>query len=202
MDARAAAEELYGESFKSIKEYVDLLTSTAVTRGLIGPRETGRIWDRHILNSIAVAELIPREATIVDVGSGAGLPGIPLALLRHDLRVTLLEPLLRRVSFLQEVVGTLDLGGRVTVVRARAEDHRQTYDAVVARALAPLDRLLGWCAPLRRSSGVIIALKGLSAASEVEQAGSVLRHLGLRAEVRSLRPHLDVEPITAVLVAP
>jgi 16S rRNA (guanine527-N7)-methyltransferase len=167
---------------------------------LIGPRETGRVWDRHILNSVAVAELIPLRATVIDVGSGAGLPGIPLAILRDDLRVTLLEPLLRRSTFLEEAVGTLDLADRVTVVRGRAEDHRQTYDVVVARALAPLDRLLGWCAPLRRPSGVIIALKGQAAASEVEQAGSVLRDLRLRAEVRSLRPHPNAEPVTAVLV--
>jgi 16S rRNA (guanine527-N7)-methyltransferase len=200
MDVRVVVEGLFGESAKSINVYVDLLTSTAATRGLIGPREEGRVWDRHILNSIAVAELIPQQATVVDVGSGAGLPGIPLAILRDDLRVTLLEPLLRRSTFLEEAVIALDLGDRVTVVRARAEDHRLTYDVVVARALAPLDRLLGWCAPLRRPAGSIVALKGQAAVSEVEQAGSMLRELRLRAEVRLLRPHPDVEPTTAVFI--
>ena len=167
---------------------------------MIGPREAARVWDRHILNSIAVAELIPPEATVIDVGSGAGLPGIPLAILRDDLRVTLLEPLLRRSTFLGEAIATLNLGDRVRVVRARAEDHDQTYDVVVSRALAPLDRLLGWCAPLRRRSGVILALKGQTAAAEVDQAKPVLRRLRLRADVRFLRPHPDAAPATVVIV--
>ena len=101
---------------------------------------------------------------MVDVGSGAGLPGIPLAILRPDLRVTLLEPLLRRVTFLSETVTALGLDERVRVVRARAEEHAEQYDVVVARAVAPLGRLVGWCAPLRRTNGVILAIKGRSAA--------------------------------------
>jgi 16S rRNA (guanine527-N7)-methyltransferase len=200
VDAQSVVEDLYRQSTKSISDYIDLLTSTAVTRGLIGPREADRVWDRHILNSISVAQLIPPEATVIDVGSGAGLPGIPLAILRDDVRVTLLEPLLRRSTFLGEVIATLQLGDRVSVVRGRAEDHRQTYDVVVARALAPLDRLLGWCAPLRRRSGVILALKGETAVSEVEQAEPVLRQLRLQAEVRSLRAHPDAAPATVVVV--
>jgi 16S rRNA (guanine527-N7)-methyltransferase len=200
VDAQAVVEAIYQDRYESISRYVDILTSTAVTRGLIGPREADRIWDRHILNSVALAGLIPAAATVVDVGSGAGLPGIPLAILRADLRVTLLEPLLRRSAFLEEAVADLELADRVTVVRARAEDHRQTYDVVVARALAPLDRLLRWCAPLRRPAGVILALKGQAAPAELGQAGSALRQLRLQAGVRSLLPHPDAEPVTVVVI--
>ncbi len=111
---------------------------------------------------------------MVDVGSGAGLPGIPLALLRSDLKVTLLEPLLRRVTFLSETVAALGLDSRVRIVRGRAEEHAEQYDAVVSRAVAPLGRLVGWCTPLRRADGVILAIKGQSAADEVTEAGPVL----------------------------
>ncbi len=137
--------------------------------GVIGPREADRIWDRHILNSLALADLIPVGATVVDVGSGAGLPGIPLAIARPDLSVTLLEPLLRRTTFLEPVVRELGLGDRVRVVRARAEDHHEQYDVVTARALAPLDRLIRWCRPLLKDGGTLLALKGRSAEDEIQR---------------------------------
>ena len=107
------------------------------------------MWDRHILNCAALSGLIAADSSVADVGSGAGLPGIPLAVLRPDLRMTLIEPLLRRSHFLTQTVEELEIADRVQVVRSRAEDHHQTYDVVVARALAPLDRLIGWCNPLR-----------------------------------------------------
>ena len=156
------------------------------------------MWDRHVLNSAALAQLIPTSADVVDVGSGAGLPGVPLAILRPDLAVTLLEPLLRRATFLDETVGELGLGERVRVIRGRAEDHRDRYRVVTARALAPLPRLVQWCDPLRDSDGQILALKGASAAEEVTAAASALRSAGLRAEVLQLRAHPMTEPTTVV----
>jgi 16S rRNA (guanine527-N7)-methyltransferase len=192
------AHEIYGAEFAVINRYVDILRSTAVEWGLLGPREAERLWDRHILNSAALSGLIAADSALADVGSGAGLPGIPLAILRPDLRVTLIEPLLRRFTFLTQTVEDLQISDRVEVVRARAEDHSQTYDVVVARALAPLDRLIGWCNPLRAPDGVVLALKGASAADEIAAAGRQLQAARLQAEVLKVRAHPDVEPATVV----
>ena len=181
-----------------IKQYVDILRTDGVTRGLIGPRETDRLWDRHIYNSVAIAGLIRADAEVVDVASGAGLPGIPLAVLRLDLRVTLLEPLLRRVTFLSETLDRLGLGDRVKVVRGRAEEHSEQYDVVMARAVAPLGRLVQWCAPLRRPSGVILALKGQSAVAEIAEAGPVLADTRLSVEQLSVSAHPSAEPATVI----
>ncbi|HJY45173.1 MAG TPA: 16S rRNA (guanine(527)-N(7))-methyltransferase RsmG [Propionibacteriaceae bacterium] len=193
-----AAHEVYGTQYALVNRYVDILTSTAVEWGLIGPREADRVWDRHILNCAALSELIPVTSSVVDVGSGAGLPGIPLALLRPDLQVTLIEPLLRRSTFLTETIEKLAIADRVQVVRTRAEDHHQSYDVVVARAVAPLDRLIGWCNPLRATGGVILALKGESAADEVTAAQRQLETTHLAAEVLKVRAHPDAEPATVV----
>ena len=192
------AREIYGVQFLSLNRYVDILRSTGVEWGLLGPREADRLWDRHILNCAALSGLIASAQTVVDVGSGAGLPGIPLALLRPDLQLTLLEPLLRRSTFLTQTVEELGLGARVQVIRSRAEDHHQTYDVVVARALAPLNRLIGWCNPLRSPGGIILALKGSSAANEVMAADTELRAMHLNAEVVKARVHPDAEPATVV----
>ena len=156
------------------------------------------MWDRHILNSAALSGLIAPDSAVADVGSGAGLPGIPLAILRPDLRITLIEPLLRRSNFLTQTVEELQLTDRVKVVRSRAEDHQQTYDVVVARALAPLTRLIGWCNPLRAPGGVILALKGSSAADEVTSAKRELQAAQLKAEVLKARAHPDAELATVV----
>jgi len=196
-----AAREVFGDQFESASRYVDILRGRGIDWGLIGPREGVRLWDRHVLNSVALSGLLPLGSAVADVGSGAGLPGVPLAILRPDLTVDLIEPLLRRFTFLTEAVDELELGGRVRVVRARAEDHRQSYDAVVARAVAPLDRLLGWCAPLRAAGGVILALKGQSADQELRSAAAVLRRQRLSGEVLSVRAHPSVEPTTVVRVA-
>ena len=198
MSDAEVAEEVFGPAWSSIKQYVDILATDGVTRGLIGPRETDRLWARHVLNSVAITGLTRADAEVVDVGSGAGLPGIPLALLRPDLRVTLLEPLLRRVTFLIEAVEALGLTGRVRVVRGRAEDHAEQYDVVAARAVAPLGRLVQWCAPLRRPSGVVLALKGRSAAAEVAEAGPELAETGLVVEQLSVRAHPALEPATVI----
>jgi 16S rRNA (guanine527-N7)-methyltransferase len=193
--------EIYGVEFPLINRYVDILASIGVEWGLIGPREAERLWDRHILNSTALSGLIAINSTVTDVGSGAGLPGIPLALVRPDLQMTLIEPLLRRSTFLTETVQTLGIGDRVKVVRSRAEDHHHSYDAVVARALAPLDRLISWCNPLRADGGVILALKGKSAADEVVSAGRQLEAAQLKAEVLSAQVHPDAEPATVVRIS-
>jgi 16S rRNA (guanine527-N7)-methyltransferase len=192
------AREIYGAKFPAINRYVDILGSTAVEWGLLGPREAERLWDRHILNSAALSRLIAADSAVADVGSGAGLPGIPLAILRPDVRVTLIEPLLRRTTFLTQSVEELQISDRVEVVRSRAEDHQHTYDVLVARALAPLDRLIGWCNPLRAPDGVILALKGASAADEIAAAGRQLQAAQLEAEVLKVRAHPDLEPATVV----
>jgi 16S rRNA (guanine527-N7)-methyltransferase len=192
------AQEIYGAEFPAISRYVDILRATAVEWGLLGPREAERLWDRHILNSAALSGLIPADSGVADVGSGAGLPGIPLAILRPDLRVTLIEPLLRRSTFLTQTVEELQISDQVEVVRSRAEDHQQTYDVLVARALAPLHRLIGWCNPLRAPDGVILALKGASAADEIVAAGRQLQAAQLQAEVLEVRAHPDVLSATVV----
>jgi 16S rRNA (guanine527-N7)-methyltransferase len=195
------ARELYGAQFPLLNRYVDILASTGVEWGLLGPREADRLWDRHILNSAALTGLIAPASAVADVGSGAGLPGIPLAILRPDLGMTLIEPLLRRSTFLTQTVAELEIAGRVMVIRSRAEDHHQTYDVVVARALAPLDRLIGWCNPLRAVDGVILALKGSSAVDEVVAAKGQLDAAQLDAEVLKPEVHPDVEPATVVRLA-
>ena len=158
----------------------ELLATHGVERGLLGPREVPRLWERHLLNCAVLEPLIPADAAgLCDVGSGAGLPGLVLAALRPDLAVTVLEPLLRRTTFLTEAVDALGLT-RVEVLRGRAEDWagRRTWPVVTARAVAPLDRLAGWCLPLLTPGGLLLALKGSSAAVEVAAASTVLARAG------------------------
>ncbi|WP_342711489.1 16S rRNA (guanine(527)-N(7))-methyltransferase RsmG [Nocardioides exalbidus] len=156
--------------------YTELLATEGVVRGLIGPREAPRLWDRHVLNSAVLAEAIPPAASVCDIGTGAGLPGLVLAIARPDLSVTLVEPLLRRTTFLEEVVAHLDLTC-VEVVRGRAEElHGQrTFDVVTSRAVAPLERLLGWSMPLVSPSGALVAMKGQSIHDEIESSRGFLR---------------------------
>ena len=194
----AVAQDVFGTRFELIGRYVDILATRGIEWGLIGPREGDRLWDRHILNSVAFADLVPAGSSVADVGSGAGLPGIPLALLRADLQVDLIEPLLRRATFLTQAVDELGITDQVRVIRARAEDHRQQYDVVVARALAPLDRLVRWCAPLRSPAGVILALKGRSAEEELQGAAKLLAAQRLTGEVLSVRAHPSVDPTTVI----
>lgn len=160
------------------EKYAALLAGDGVVRGLIGPREAPRLWGRHLLNCAVLAEMIPPGASVCDLGSGAGLPGLVLAIARPDVRVTLVEPLLRRTTFLEEVV--MSLGLDVEVVRGRAEalHGRRVFDVVTSRALAPLDRLLGWSMPLVQPHGALVAMKGSSVDQELEQARGVLGALG------------------------
>jgi 16S rRNA (guanine527-N7)-methyltransferase len=194
----AQARDVFGTELATVSAYVELLATAGVERGLIGPRERPRLWTRHVLNSAVIAAALPAgdALRVVDVGSGAGLPGIPLALARPDLEITLLEPLTRRVSFLDEVVAGLDLA--VEVVRGRAEDAApRRWDVVVARAVAPLERLLALAAPLVQAGGVLLAVKGRSAAAEVAEAASAIRrHSSQPAEVL----HLGDDVVGATVV--
>lgn len=176
----AAAAEIFGGAFPLACRYAALLAGPGTERGLLGPAESGRLWDRHLLNSAAVAELLPPDGVLADLGSGAGLPGVVLALLRPAVRVVLVEPMLRRTEFLEECVRELGLANTV-VLRGRAEDVAGQVDAdvVTARAVAPLHRLAGMAAGLLRPGGLLLAVKGQSAAAELEQALPVLARLGL-----------------------
>ncbi|MBC9726439.1 16S rRNA (guanine(527)-N(7))-methyltransferase RsmG [Streptomyces sp. TRM68367] len=174
------AREVFGERFADAVRYAELLAQAGVQRGLIGPREVPRLWERHLLNCAVLSEVVPEGVTVCDVGSGAGLPGIPLALVRDDLKITLLEPLLRRTTFLTEVVELLGLD-HVTVVRGRAEEVMGKLPAVhvvTARAVAPLDRLAAWGIPLLRPYGEMLALKGDTAEEELKAAATALSKLG------------------------
>jgi 16S rRNA (guanine527-N7)-methyltransferase len=197
----AEAADVFGGALDQAYRYAELLATDGVTRGLIGPRETDRLWDRHLLNCAVVAELLPEHGLLVDIGSGAGLPGIVLALLRPSLEVTLLEPLLRRAVFLEECVTELGLAN-VTVLRARAEDKdvaRLRADIATARAVAPLDRLVGWAARLLRPGGQLLAIKGQSAEAELAAARPVLSRLGVRSAEVMQAGHGRVVSATTVV---
>ncbi len=178
-----------GSARGTVEAFHDLLVEHGVTRGLIGPREVPRLWERHLLNSAAVAQLLPASGRLVDVGTGAGLPGVVLAALRPDLDVVLLEPMERRVNWLNEVVDTLGLA-RTEVVRGRAEDlhGRLSAQVVTARAVAPLDRLASWTLPLLDTDGVLLAMKGENAEAELAAAAPTIDRWGGGA-----REVLDVE---------
>ena len=162
----------------ALHAYARSLATDGVERGLIGPRETERLWGRHLANCAVVEELVPDASTLADVGSGAGLPGLPLALVRPDIRVILVEPLLRRATYLTQVCAEVGVSDRVEVVRGRAEDQRLLVDVVTARAVAPLDKLAGWTLPLVREAGLLLALKGESAAQELQDSQTALERLG------------------------
>jgi 16S rRNA (guanine527-N7)-methyltransferase len=198
-----AAAEAFGDHLALASQYAELLVTDGVVRGLIGPREAPRIWDRHLINCAVVAEMIGFGASVVDVGSGAGLPGIVLAVARPDLRITLVEPLARRTAFLSEAVTALGLDSTVTVVRARAEDlvggPPVAADVVTARAVAPLDRLAGWCLPLAATGGRLLALKGASAADEVAEHRDAIARLGGSDPVITLCGVGVIDPPTTVV---
>jgi 16S rRNA (guanine527-N7)-methyltransferase len=201
--APGAAEAIFGSRMDRAQRYAEILAGAGVERGLLGPREVDRLWDRHILNSVVIGELLDPEERIADIGSGAGLPGIPLALARPDLRLTLIEPLLRRSDFLLEVVDDLDL--EITIVRGRAEEQsvRQQVgemDTVVSRAVASLDKLTKWSLPLLRPDGRMVAIKGERAEDEIREHRRVMAALGA-VDVKVVRcgaDYLDL-PATAVV---
>lgn len=199
-----AAATLFRDRLPRAQLYAAILAGAGVERGLIGPREVDRLWNRHILNSAAVSEFIDHDCWVADIGSGAGLPGIPLALARPDVHVTLIEPLLRRSEFLSEVVE--ELGVEVTVIRGRAEDpavRKQVgeTDVVVSRAVASLDKLTRWSMPLLHIDGHMLAMKGERAEEEIRDHRRVMAPLGA-VDVRVMRCGANyLNPPATVVVA-
>jgi 16S rRNA (guanine527-N7)-methyltransferase len=194
--------ELFGLSWAPMQHFAQMLVEEGELRGLIGPRELPRLWTRHIVNSAAVAPFVDEEATLADVGSGAGFPGIVLAIMRPDLDVHLIEPMERRVAWLTDVVEEVDLDN-VTIVQARAEElhGKASFDVVTARAVAALDKLARWTLPLVSAGGRLVALKGQRAGEEVENAKYVLRKLGARdTRVEEVQPVPRGERTTVVVV--
>lgn len=184
----AAAAALFGARLPLAVQYRDRLAGDGVAHGLIGPREADRLWERHLLNSAILTDLLPADAHVVDMGSGAGLPGVPMAIRRPELRIDLVEPMQRRTQFLSEVVAELGLAESVRVVRGRADDADVVRavgnsDWVVARAVAPLDRLVRWCLPLLSARGRLLALKGAGAADEADRHAGAVREYGGRVEM-------------------
>ncbi|MGV9792607.1 16S rRNA (guanine(527)-N(7))-methyltransferase RsmG [Gordonia sp. NPDC003422] len=178
----ATAAGVFGDRLELAQAYHRILATDGIDHGLIGPREIPRLWDRHILNCAVIEEQIGQGEAVVDIGSGAGLPGIPLAIVRPDLEVVLLEPLLRRSTFLERAVD--ELGLPVRVVRGRAEervvrDELGGRDVATSRAVAPLERLSKWSAPLIRPGGRLVAIKGASAADEIERDAAAVGRAGI-----------------------
>jgi 16S rRNA (guanine527-N7)-methyltransferase len=198
----AAAVAVFGDRLPLVLRYAELLRDTGVSHGLIGPREGERLWDRHLLNCAVLAEIIEPDARVLDLGSGAGLPGIPLALARPDLEVVLLEPLARRVSWLERTVA--ELGVDIVVSRGRSEDPgvRKKWrgaDVVTARAVAPLHRLAGWALPLLRPGGRLLAMKGETAADEVDRDRDLVARFGGAPPVVVQCGEHHVDPPTTVV---
>jgi len=179
----AAAPAILGDAAPRMEQYARLLAGAGVERGVLGPNEVPRLWERHLLNSAVIVELVPwsGSGSLVDLGSGAGLPGIVLAMLLPDSEVTLLEPVLRRAAFLEECVAELELGN-ARVVRARAEQMvgKIAADVVTARAVAPLERLAALALGLLKPGGIVLAVKGAKAAAEISDAEQALSRLGVR----------------------
>lgn len=198
---QAALRELLGDRYDAVAAFADMLAAEGEIRGLIGPRENERLWERHILNSAAVVPFL-REGRIVDVGSGAGLPGMVIAAMLPERDVVLIEPMERRVAWLEEAAVAAGLSN-VTVIRARAEEVVGSVyaDALTARAVASIDKLVKWCAPLLAPTGEMALLKGRSAADEIDRAKYVLRKARLTAEVVSAPTLPGLEPTTVVRIA-
>lgn len=202
----ASAERVFGPELGLARAYAELLATDGTAHGHLGPREVPRLWERHLLNCAVVTDLLPDGARVVDVGSGAGLPGLPMALRRPDLRVVLVEPMLRRTAFLEQCIATLGLQDRVSVLRGRAEtpEMRSRLDWpawITARAVAPLDRLADWCLPLLAPGGRLLALKGATVRAEIASGGPVLSSQRVAAiEVVTIGARYDLEPTTVAVV--
>ncbi|WP_457973117.1 16S rRNA (guanine(527)-N(7))-methyltransferase RsmG [Arthrobacter sp. D1-17] len=199
---RQAAEKIFGERLGLAERYVEHLATSGMERGLIGPREIPRLWSRHVLNCAVIESEIAQGSHVADVGSGAGLPGLCLAIARPDLELTLIDPLERRVIWLQEVVDDLGLDN-VTVMRTRAElaVGLVKADVVTARAVSALTNLAGLTIPLLDGEGEVVAIKGRSAAEEIEKAAKAIRKLGgVQTSVVTVGQDLLEEPTTVVRI--
>lgn len=199
----AVAAGVFGTRLALAVQFADFLATDGAERGLIGPREVPRLWERHLLNCAVVAAAVPTGSDVADIGSGAGLPGLVLALVDPTLRLTLVEPLLRRTSFLTEAVDALGLEN-VEVFRGRAEElhGERFFDVVTSRAVAPLPKLLSWSLPLARNGGEVIAMKGGSALAEIEAAAAVVRKLrGSAPRIELVGEGVVDPPTTLVRVA-
>ena len=197
---------MFSRALPTAEAYADLLTQEATVRGLIGPREVPRLWERHILNCAVITDLMPEGSSVCDIGSGAGLPGLVVAIRRPDLNLTLVEPLLRRTTFLELAVSRMGLHN-VTVHRGRAEDMHgepkwaEGFDVVTSRAVAPMERLARWSLPLVRTGGLFLAMKGASAEEELAGAAKLVRRLGgTGAHVETLGHRWLQPPVTVVSV--
>jgi 16S rRNA (guanine527-N7)-methyltransferase len=204
--APPGAREVFSDALPTAEVFAELLTEEATVRGLIGPREVPRLWERHILNCAVISELMPEGSSVCDIGSGAGLPGLAVAIRRPDLNLTLVEPLLRRTTFLDLAVHRMGLDN-VTVHRGRAEELHgdpkwaRGFDVVTSRAVAPMDRLTRWSLPLVRPSGLFLAMKGSSAQEELDGAAQVIQRLGgTDARVQTLGSQWLEPPVTVVSV--
>jgi 16S rRNA (guanine527-N7)-methyltransferase len=194
-----AAADVFGPALDGVRAFAEMLATRGVEWGLIGPHEVARLWDRHLLNCAVVADLIDdRYRTVVDIGSGAGLPGIVLAMVRPELSVTLLEPMERRCRFLSECVNALGLAN-ASVLRGRAEDVTLRADVATARAVAPLDRLAELAVSVVRPGGLVLAIKGQTAAGELRKARPVLRRIGARGAEVVWAGQGKVDPATTVV---
>ena len=203
-DAPQGAHQFFGERLARAEQFVAVLADTGVTHGLIGPREVPRLWERHVLNCAVIEDSFTEGARVIDVGSGAGLPGIALAIARPDLDLHLVEPMLRRTTWLGETVTVLALDN-VTVHRGRAEEFAGSLSApfTTARAVARIDKLARWCLPLTEPGGRLVAMKGRSAQEELDEERAALAKLGvIDSSVRSHGSAVLEEPtLTVELVA-
>ncbi len=197
--ARGALHDRFPDAAEQLDRYVAILRSKGIEWGLLGPREGDKLWSRHISNSLALVDALGQGIDLADVGSGAGLPGIPLAIVRPDLDVTLLDPLLRRTTFLNETIEELNLTN-IRVERLRAEDCDEQFDVVTCRAVAGLEKLLQWTTPLFYPDGELLAIKGSSAEKEVAEASTLLSRSGLRADILEVRAAPDVEGTRVIRV--
>jgi 16S rRNA (guanine527-N7)-methyltransferase len=202
LDGDGRLTALFGAAWPAILQFHGLLRDEGVLRGLVGPREVSRLWERHLVNSAAVVPFLPEQGQIVDVGSGAGLPGIVIAAMRPSADVVLLEPMERRTDWLTEVVSSLGLTN-ATVLRGRAEDQIGTLDAdaVTARAVAALDKLYGWTLPLLKVGGRLVALKGGRAGEEADAARAAGERVGGGPAEILVAPTMEgLEPTSVVVV--
>lgn len=196
----ASAVRVFGERLAMAERFTSILTDTGVSHGLVGPREVSRLWERHVLNCAVIHPAIAEGQMVIDVGSGAGLPGLALAIVRPDLDLHLVEPMLRRTQWLSMAVADLGLTN-VSVHRGRAEQFTGVLSApvVTARAVARLSELAAWCLPLLLPGGSLLAIKGVSVAEEVEADRAVLRRLGAVDEVIEVFGSGVLEQETTVL---